>query len=298
VTFFALITYNVSVRIEWNRYHVRLGPIGRNRWAQGVKVPSDWDRVIPQHDLWFVWAGKGRMHLRKGWVDLRPGLCVWMRRGWNYHATQDPKNPVGMNFIHFELVDARGKPRRYDAPLPPELIEPLDAQFTELTTRRIVELCFGFGDDGYSAPSYNETSEAIGAALLTGLLMELDAATDEGQTRKGRVKPYFERLIRQVALRITENPQHTPTVAALAREFGYSPNHFTRLFKAVTGQTPELFAAHSRIRRAQHLLRDTSSPIGEIATMLGYRDIYFFSRQFKQFIGSSPLHYRQNAPVP
>ena len=99
---------------------------------------------------------------------------------------------------------------------------------------------------------------------------------------------YHDRWIRQVALRIAQNPQNLPPVAKLAREHGYSPDHFTRLFKAATGQTPELYAVQARIHRAQQLFG-----IGEIAATLGYRDIYFFSRQFKQFTKVSPRQYRR-----
>jgi len=33
--------------------------------------------------------------------------------------------------------------------------------------------------------------------------------------------------------------------------------------------------------------------VGEIAEALGYKDIYFFSRQFKQLVGVSPVQYRR-----
>jgi iron complex transport system substrate-binding protein len=36
--------------------------------------------------------------------------------------------------------------------------------------------------------------------------------------------------------------------------------------------------------------RDLS--IGEVADQLGYRDVYFFSRQFKKYAGCAPGKYR------
>ena len=41
----------------------------------------------------------------------------------------------------------------------------------------------------------------------------------------------------------------------------------------------------SRIERAQHLLMHTGMNVTEVADALGYRDIFFFSRQFKQYTG-------------
>jgi AraC-like DNA-binding protein len=44
---------------------------------------------------------------------------------------------------------------------------------------------------------------------------------------------------------------------------------------------------------ARRYLESSEMRIGEIADRLGYRDIYFFSRQFKGFYGMSPVAYRQ-----
>lgn len=285
------------MRIAWSRYHVRLNVVGRSRWARGVRAEPTWSAnpTVEDNDLWFIWAGAGKMRLRQGWVGLQPGICLWLRPGWEYQVKQDPENPLGISFLHFDLVDARGKPRPADAPLPPEWIEPPDPQLVEITTRRIVELCFGFGDTGFSSPPFDHDAESIGGSLLTGLLKELDASTDITKPRKKpRVKPYYDKLVRHIALRITENPQGTPSVAELANEFGYSPDHFSRIFKAVTGRTPELYAVQARLQRARRLLRDTALSVGEVATTLGYGNIYFFSRQFKQFTRLSPLQYRKS----
>jgi transcriptional regulator GlxA family with amidase domain len=47
-----------------------------------------------------------------------------------------------------------------------------------------------------------------------------------------------------------------------------------------------------RIQRAATLLSESSLTISQIADAMGYRDVYFFSRQFKQKMGQSPRTYR------
>jgi len=47
-----------------------------------------------------------------------------------------------------------------------------------------------------------------------------------------------------------------------------------------------------RIERAEHLLVHTGMNVTEVADALGYRDIFFFSRQFKQYTGKSPSEIR------
>jgi transcriptional regulator GlxA family with amidase domain len=125
--------------------------------------------------------------------------------------------------------------------------------------------------------------------------MDLDSATDPRDARQPAhgLPPAHARRIHEVVMQIRENPRTPRSVAELARDFGWSASHFSRTFKAVTGHTPEIYGVLARLHRAQRLLRETNMPIGEIADACGYADIFFFSRQFKKFVGHSPSHYRE-----
>ena len=101
-------------------------------------------------------------------------------------------------------------------------------------------------------------------------------------------------MIRQAALRVSENMRDVPSVAELARQSRYSVSRFSRIFKLVTGEPPERFIVRTRLHRAERLLRETGMPVGEVALAAGYQNIYFFSRQFKKFNGVSPLQYRRS----
>ena len=295
--FFAPIDYDPSVRVDWDKYHVRLAEIGRTRWMHGVEQDPTWqnDTVATSHTLWFIWAGQGELRFRDGWHPLRAGHCVWLRpTGWHYDAKQNPADPLGVNFIQFDLVDDHGRAWPLPAPLPPEWIDPPDPDLVEAMTRRIVECTYGLGFGGYAAPPYPAAVAAVGAGLLQGLLMELDSATDPRDAhRPRRLPPAHARRIQDVVMQIRENPQQVRSVAQLARAFGCSPSHFSRSFKAVTGLAPELYMVQTRLHRAQRLLRETNWRVGEIADACGYANIFFFSRQFKKFVGQSPAAYRR-----
>jgi AraC-like DNA-binding protein len=79
----------------------------------------------------------------------------------------------------------------------------------------------------------------------------------------------------------------------MAKEAGLSVSQFSRRFTQIAGVSPMKFAIGQRILRAQLLLRGTSSNINEISDILGYEDVYFFSRQFKQVTNMTPSAYRQ-----
>jgi AraC-like DNA-binding protein len=81
-------------------------------------------------------------------------------------------------------------------------------------------------------------------------------------------------------------------VAALARSANLSRAYFREIFKAQTGCSPREYLHLLRIHRACEFLRTTTLPIKEIASRVGYRDPFHFSRQFKAFKGLSPSQYR------
>ena len=281
------------MRIEWDRYRVQLHRLGRVVWPRGIAADQAWMPHFntPDYVLLVTTHGRARVRLERGWTEVRPGHCLWLRPGRKYRAEQDRNDPWGHDFPHFDLVDARGRKRPADDPLPPELIEPPDALAAQAATRRIVDLCFGFRPGGYREPPYPEPFGRIAALTLQVLLMELDAATS--LVTQTRLPAYQERRIRESAIEIAANPTAAHSVADLARRAGYSVSRYSQLFRLLTGQTPELFAVHARLHHAEQLLRETDLTVSAVAEQAGYRGIYFFSRQFKRFHGQSPLKYRR-----
>ncbi len=97
------------------------------------------------------------------------------------------------------------------------------------------------------------------------------------------------------AIRVMRHdPATVESMDALANQLNWSRSHFDRVFKQQVGQAPKQFLLSCKMIEARRYLESSSLRIGEIAEALGYRDIYFFSRQFKQFFGQPPLAYRQS----
>lgn len=80
----------------------------------------------------------------------------------------------------------------------------------------------------------------------------------------------------------------------LARHVGMSVATLRRKFHETTGMSPHHYALGMRIAEAKRLLTDSEMTMGEIAESLGYSDIHFFSRQFRQFVGTAPSTFRRN----
>jgi len=81
-------------------------------------------------------------------------------------------------------------------------------------------------------------------------------------------------------------------VARLAAVSGVSPAHFARSFKAAFGVPPHRYLLTRRLERAKALLRDTDTPIIEIAFQTGWSSLGTFGRVFRDVLGENPSELR------
>ena len=82
------------------------------------------------------------------------------------------------------------------------------------------------------------------------------------------------------------------SVRALAHRLHISEQYLTRLFKADTGLSPVKYHNRLRIEKVKEILRLGQHNIGEAAAAVGFDNIFYFSRLFKQLEGMSPSAYR------
>ena len=82
-------------------------------------------------------------------------------------------------------------------------------------------------------------------------------------------------------------------VALWSEKMRYTPDHFSRRFRELTGETPTSFFQRRRIQSAAHALIRGNEPINEIAHRLGYSDNAHFSRMFRSRFMMSPNAYRK-----
>jgi len=86
-----------------------------------------------------------------------------------------------------------------------------------------------------------------------------------------------------------------PTLADAAREAGYSPFHFLRIFSGVLGLTPHQHLVRARLRRAARLLAEGQRSITDVAYDVGFGDLSNFVRTFQRAAGVSPRAFRRAA---
>jgi AraC-like DNA-binding protein len=251
----------------------------RVRCEPGWHLGPEWAPRLRDYDLWFVSAGRGCMITDRGEIALTPGTGVWMRPGRRYEATHDPAAPLVVNFFHFTLNEP---PRRFTPPA--EILRTAHPDFIEAMMRRILTL------RAKSIPSAHASANALFGALLGELVRETTARA--AAVAAPGLDQHHREIIQRLVAEIREKPGTARTVAALAKTAGYSVDHFSRTFEKITGQRPQELIIAARLARARQLLAETGLTISQIAETLGFRDVFFFSRQFTQRTGQTPSAYR------
>lgn len=92
---------------------------------------------------------------------------------------------------------------------------------------------------------------------------------------------------------ILENLKFDWTVEKMAEGSNVSKEHFHKLFKKTTGQSPISFVRNLRLEKAKELLETTNLRVKEIIAEVGIRDQTHFVRDFKKVYGFKPNEYRQ-----
>ena len=94
---------------------------------------------------------------------------------------------------------------------------------------------------------------------------------------------------------IHERPAAPWTVDSLAAEVNVSRATLARRFVTRVGETPLAYVTRWRMDVAAQSLRDGGDTVAAIATAVGYRSEYAFSRAFSRQRGIAPGRYRREA---
>jgi AraC family transcriptional regulator, arabinose operon regulatory protein len=120
------------------------------------------------------------------------------------------------------------------------------------------------------------------------------------QRQEGGIAPISPMVAKtaQAIAHMTERLDAPLRVGELAALVNLSPAHFRALFREQTGCSPLHYLNLLRMHHACQWLTGTPLSVKEIASRLGYRDPFHFSRRFKAFTGVAPTRYRARGQPP
>lgn len=234
--------------------------------------------ALPDFDLWCIFEGRGTVALRGNTYDLHPGVCFVLRPGDCPRAKHDATDPLMAFYCHFHLLDGRGRrlsERRIE--LPPPGLEARDLPWFRSLARQCV--------------SGAQREDDLGRRQCRLALEQMLAQVWEWwQSPPAQADATIQSIVEE----IQRQPQKLWDVDQTAQQTHLSRAQFTRRFKRQTGKSPKAFVIETRLDVARQLILETAMPVTQIAAELGYQDIYFFSRQFKQRFGRAPSRLRSS----
>ena len=80
----------------------------------------------------------------------------------------------------------------------------------------------------------------------------------------------------------------------IASLFGYNSAYLGKIFNKSVGESFNSYVDQVRIKRAIELLMENKMKVYEIAERVGYKNVDYFHKKFKKYVGVSPAEYRNS----
>lgn len=97
----------------------------------------------------------------------------------------------------------------------------------------------------------------------------------------------------EICAYIKQNYREDITLHSVANEFGYSPQHLSRMFPKYTSSTFSAYLNSIRLNRAFKQVMDTDLSMLSIAENNGFSNVKAFNKIFKEIYGMSATTYRK-----
>ena len=112
------------------------------------------------------------------------------------------------------------------------------------------------------------------------------------QPRQIAVTAADERFLEKVMKLMEDNIENSAfSVEEFSREIGMSRTQLFRKMQALTNQSVSEFVRDFRLKRAASLLGQRAGTVTEIAYQVGFNNLSYFAKCFKELFGQSPSEY-------
>lgn len=224
------------------------------------------------YNFWIALSGEGYLSCEGQTFRLQPGMFFIFSPKQRVSAAHYSGTRITRFSAHFHpICDGQRLEAVNGFPL-------MGAEVPSLTVlKRQIDACMRI--------AFRREDDAKLASILYDLIAQ---CCGHGSNSSEVLHPKIAESIRQ----FREAPASIVSMNRYTSQLGLSRSHFDREFTRQVGMPPNQFLVNCKMIQARRFLESSSLRVGEIAETLGYKDIYFFSRQFKQFTGLSPKHYR------
>lgn len=101
-------------------------------------------------------------------------------------------------------------------------------------------------------------------------------------------------VLKNIGAYIIENVENSVSLEDISRDFLMNKKYLSTFFKKETGKSFLEFVTFVKIERAKILLRRSGYKVNQVATILSFEDVAYFSRLFKEKTGMTPVVYAKS----
>ena len=270
---------------RYDAMYVRITSSGRFYYRQGEGKEEHHHEN--DYQLQLVYAGTARNFFDGIPYDLVAGDIVFCRLGRRHAFSATSKEGVKMLEVKFTAKD----------PLLQEVLLTIDTKFTDRENQIYTLLSRIVLEGQRKAMHYKSMSSALLMECLlcmNRLCLEHSLPIYESnpihQLRKASLAAKNE-VLDIVDGYINNNIGSSFSVQQMASTCGYNQDYLYRVIKKQTGLSAIKYINLVKFERALSLIQNTELTLSEIGWNLGFENLQYFSRFFKQHGGIAPSEY-------
>lgn len=256
--------------------------INRHTWAE-------WrynEKYLTYYNIMLIYEGEGTfIHNNKKYIVHR-GDFVFYSLGDSRSISTNPNNLLkcyGVNFVYTIPIFHNEPPYNNwsftDIKLPIDFITHID---DEHILDKLISMFDRLFRVHISNTVLNHQEERKIFIDILDLFMFSTKNRDINYKNKIRV----DNIIKYMTKHFSEDI----SISDLAKQENISVSYLVRIFKSITNQTPITYLNNVRMNKAKQLLLNGCS-VTETSEIVGFSDIYYFSKTFKKYIGINPSDY-------
>ncbi len=105
--------------------------------------------------------------------------------------------------------------------------------------------------------------------------------------------PSRDTILDDVLYYIDHNFRNNIKLESIAPLFGYNSAYLGKIFTKSVGESFNSYIDHKRIDHSKQLLLENKLKVYEIAEQVGYKNVDYFHKKFKKYVGISPAEFRK-----
>jgi AraC-like DNA-binding protein len=266
-------------------------------------------RKIYDHEFIYCSSGKAHVLIENREYQMNPGSLILIKPNVPHSFWKDEEAPGEQYWVHFDYVYRKD-------------VYSLDKFITENNTilfEEMLPLTEFIREDivfenGFSFPEFIEINQS---KLMEDLFEKLIFCFEQHKTLwqmecKVYLLQIFNCILHQMNVESTNNTAKSDNhivkiitqyifknyfrkiyLSEISNMVRLSEDYIGRVFKKYTGMTIIAFISHLRLEKAKDLLSKTDLTIENISEMVGYNDVFYFSKVMKKSEGLSPREWRK-----